>query len=259
VTAPRPAQGPTPWIAYCRPRPEAELRLFCFPFAGGGASAYRQWAPDLPPGIDLCPVQYPGRETRIRERPVTRLAALVDQAAAGLASLLDRPYCFFGHSMGALVAYELARRIVRDGGAGPRHLFVSGHRAPHLPYHSSLRHDLPKAEFLRVLRSLEGTPKEALDSPELMEFLLPIVRADCEVCDTHRYVESAPLECPITAYGGIEDADALEDALQAWSTLTRAAFEVERFPGGHFFIQSARASVLASLGRTLRTTLAAPR
>lgn len=239
------------WIAYCTPRVQARLRLFCFPYAGGGASAYRGWAKDLAPTIDVCPVQYPGRETRIQESAYTSLSAIVKDAAASLLPLLDRPYAFFGHSMGALVAFELVRHLVRQGGPGPQHLFVSGFRAPMLPYETTLRHDLPAQEFMRQLRLLEGTPKEALDVPELMEFILPILRADCQVCDDYRYPDATPLPCALTVFGGTEDAVACEEDLRPWQRLTRAEFELRMFPGGHFFLQSARDEVLAALDDAL--------
>lgn len=238
---------PTPWLAYCNPKPDARLRLFCFPFAGGGASVYRDWAKDFPPDIDICPVQYPGRETRIREKLFTNIEQLVDAAATGLAPYFDRPYCFFGHSMGSLVAYELANHLYKQGGAGPVRLFASGYRAPHLPYRSSLRHDLPPDEFISALRSLDGTPKEAIDSPELMAFLLPIIRADCQICDLYNYQTRSPLNCPITVYGGMDDVDAEPDALLAWKELTQGTFDMKVFPGGHFFLQTCRQEFLSTL------------
>jgi len=237
----------TSWLAYCTPKPNARLRLFCFPFAGGGASAYRDWAKDFPLDIEICPVQYPGRETRIREKLITNMDQLADAALAGLAPYLDRPYFFLGHSMGALVAYELATRLSKPGAAGPARLFASGYRAPQLPYRSSLRHDLPKDEFISVLRNLEGTPKEAIDSPELMEFMLPIIRADCQICDLYTYQTRPPLNCPITVYGGAEDVDTEPEALLAWKELTQSSFDMKVFPGGHFFLQTARQEFLGAL------------
>lgn len=244
---PTPPPPLTPWLAYCAPKPDARLRLFCFPFAGGGASVYRDWAKDFPPDIDICPVQYPGRETRIREKLFTNIEQLVDAAAIGLAPYLDRPYCFLGHSMGSLVAYELARHIYKHGGAGPNRLFASGYRAPHLPYRSSLRHDLPKDEFISALRNLDGTPNAALDSPELMEFLLPIIRADCQICDLYSYQPRSPLNCPITVYGGTDDVDTEPDSLLAWKELTQGTFDMKVFPGGHFFLQTCRQEFLSAL------------
>lgn len=240
-----------PWVAHHVPNPAARLRLLCFPFAGGGASAYRGWARELPAGVELCPVQYPGRETRIAEPLQTSLSVLVRMAAGGLEPLLDEPYAFFGHSMGALVAFELAREIAQRGLRPPVQLVLSGYRAPMLPHHSALPFDLPTDEFVERLRKLEGTPQAALDSPELMEMILPILRADCQVCDQYRLRDLTPLDMPLAVFGGRADPEAGEAELAPWQQLAGGGFALRMFEGGHFFIQSARQQVLAALGETL--------
>ena len=154
--------------------------------------------------------------------------------------------------MGTLVAYELTRHLNRQNGAHPTHLFASGYRAPHLPYKSALRHDLPKDEFIKELRNLNGTPKEALDSPELIEFMLPILRADCQICDLYEHENEEPLTCAITVYGGTEDGDAQQDALAAWQDLTCSEFDLKMFPGGHFFPQTSRQALLKTLSTELQ-------
>jgi surfactin synthase thioesterase subunit len=246
----------TPWIAYRAPHQNNRMRLFCFPFAGGGASAYRGWGKDLPSFVDVCPIQYPGRETRISEKAITRIEPLLELAAVALLPYLDKPFCFFGHSMGGLVAFELARLLGRKYNVAPAHLFVSGFRAPQLPYHSSLRHDLPHDAFMNQLKALEGTPKAALESPELMEFLLPILRADCEVCDTYRYVAQPPLACDLSVFSGSEDAEIDELAIAEWQVHTYQAFNVRMFPGGHFYIQSAKDELLRVLGEHFSSMIA---
>lgn len=242
----------TPWLAFCNPRPDARLRLFCFPYAGGGATFYRDWASALPPQVDVCPVQLPGRETRIREEPLTELDSLVEEAAAALSPYFDRPYCFVGYSMGALVAFELARHLHRDYGTCPSHLITCGYRAPHLSHSSTLRHDLPRDEFIKELGDLEGTPSAALESPELIDFMLPIIRADCRICDLYEFRNDEPLPCSITAYGGTEDADAGEAMLLPWRDLTRSTFSLKMFPGGHFFVQNSRREFLTAVAAELR-------
>jgi medium-chain acyl-[acyl-carrier-protein] hydrolase len=248
---------PTPsagnrWIAYTQPRADAAMRLFCFPYAGGGASAFRGWARDLPPQVDVCLVQYPGRETRITEPVHTALSTLVRAAADGLAPLLDRPFAFFGHSMGALVAFELARLLQREGKRAPARLFVSAFRSPLLPFHTLLPFDLPTEEFKRRLRALDGTPKEALDSPELMDFILPILRADCQVCDQYRIVDRSPLPCPITALGGLDDPEGGRDEMAQWQDLSAPGFALQMFEGGHFYQHGCRDELLATLRQALQ-------
>lgn len=241
-----------PWIAHHVPNPSARLRLFCFPFAGGGASAYRGWARELPAAVEVCPVQYPGRETRIAEPLQTALPVLLRMAAGALEPLLDEPYVLFGHSMGALVAFELTREIARRGLRPPEQLVVSAYRAPTLPHWSALPYDLPHDEFVERLRRLEGTPQAALESPELMEMILPVLRADCQVCDQYRLRDETPLAVPLAAFGGRHDPEAGEAQLQPWQALAGAGFALRMFDGGHFYIQSARAEVLAALSGVLQ-------
>lgn len=253
--SPRTHSPATPWLPFHAPKPQARLRLFCFPYAGAGASAYRSWAQDLPAEVELCAVQYPGRETRVREPAHERIEPFVEEAMRGLLPWLDRPFCFFGHSMGALVAFELARRLASRQSRAPLHFFASGHRAPPLAHLNKLRHDLPEDEFRRQMQSLDGTPQAALESPELMDFIVPIVRADCAVCDSYRHVDPTPLPCPITVFGGADDVEARGEDIEAWRDFTRSGFSVRIFPGGHFFLQAERAQVLAAVSARLRELL----
>lgn len=245
----------SPWLSYCKPQAEDGLRLFCFPYAGGGASVYRGWGEALGAEVTVCPVQYPGRETRMRERPYKDVELIVEDAAKGLMPYLDKPFAFFGHSMGALVAFELARYLVREKGVAPKHVFVSAYRAPQLEYQTSLPYDLPDDEFMQALRELEGTPREALENPELMAYILPILRADCQVCDMYEHTDDTPLPCPLTAFGGTQDAEAQQEALPQWGELTTAKFDMEIFPGGHFFLQTARADLLGCIRARLQAAL----
>ncbi|HET9651749.1 MAG TPA: alpha/beta fold hydrolase [Usitatibacter sp.] len=240
------------WIPFAAPASPARLRLFCFPYAGGGASAYRTWGQELPAQVQVCAVQYPGRETRMCEDAHTAIDTLVEATVHGLRPWLDRPFCFFGHSMGAMVAFEVARRLASREGRAPAHFFASAHRAPPLTHLNTLRHDLPEDEFRRRMMSLDGTPQEALASPELMEFIVPIVRADCAVCDSYRHVDPTPLACPITVFAGADDVEARGEDIEAWRDFTRSSFAVRVFPGGHFFLQGARSQVLAEIGARLR-------
>ena len=245
----------SPWFAYNQPSAGAKLRLFCFPFAGGGASFYRNWAQELPADIDVCPIQLPGRETRMREKSLTRITPLINEITTALLPWLDKPYCLFGHSMGALVVFELARQLVTVHKSKPEHLLVSGFNAPQLEYKSALRHDLPEKEFIAELSRMEGTPKEVLESPELMQLLLPLLRSDCAVCDFYTYENLPALDCPISVYGGAGDHETPLAGLDAWRVQTSSAFNCKLFDGGHFFLHSARQEFLSHLASELSVVL----
>ena len=163
-------------------------RLFCFPYAGGGASIYRQWASKLPVWIEVCAFQLPGREIRMREPGHTDLRSAVEEVADTIHSLLDKPFYLFGHSMGSAISFELARLLRRSGLPQPRHLFVSARRAPQLPQPKEDIHVLPEREFLASIKKLGGTPEEVLKNEELMELFLPTLRADFTLLETYKYV-----------------------------------------------------------------------
>ena len=248
-------QRTNPWLAFSNPQPDARLRMFCFPYAGGGASFYRLWANELPAEVDVCPVQLPGHETRIREPLISDLEPLLDAAAEGLSDYMDLPFVLFGHSMGALVAFEFARRLHRQKNSTPVRLIVSGYEAPQFPHQSALRHDLPDNELVSELANLNGTASEALQSEELMQFIIPLLRADCRVCDLYEYSDQSPLPCPITAYGGSEDPETTQYPLHSWKMHTSSDFEYKMFNGGHFFPQSAGPEFIRSLSDTLLRTI----
>src|SRR5262245_53644991 len=157
------------WFPSLRPGSDADVRLFCFPYAGGGASVYRGWAGCLPGSVDVCPVQLPGREARFREPPFARIGPLVEALAASIRPWLDRPFAFFGHSMGALIAFELSRRLQHEHGLQPVRLFVSGCAAPQVQTEREAIHALPADQFRQELRRLNGTPAAVLEDDELME------------------------------------------------------------------------------------------
>ncbi len=239
------------WIASSSLNPRARLRLFCFPHSGAGASTFYPWRDRLPGGVDLCPVQLPGRETRLTEPPFTRLTPLVRAAAEALRPYMDRPFAFFGHSLGALVSFELARYLRRQGGPFPLHLFVSGHQAPQLPRRDPPIYNLPEPAFVEKLRQMNGMPEEVLQHDELRELLLPILRADFEVYDTYVYEPDVPLECPISAYGGLRDRYVSREDLEAWREQTSGAFTVRMFPGDHFYLNTDRPLLLRVLAQEL--------
>lgn len=239
------------WIEWPRRKPAAPLRLFCFSYVGGNASAYREWTSGAG-DVDVCPVQLPGRDKRLAEPPFQRLMPLVETLADVLP--LERPFAFFGHSLGALVGFELARELRRRDGQGPVKLFVSAARPPQLLATEAPRHLLSDRELVEEVRRLGGTPEEVLRNAELMELFLPVLRADFAVADTYEYSPEAPLPCPIHAFGGQEDSKVAREDLLAWKQQTASAFALDMFPGGHFFLHGARTRLLRTLLDSLRTS-----
>lgn len=259
----KPSSSPSErWLAYREVNPRARLRMFCFPYAGGGASIYRGWSSLLPGDLEICPVQLPGRESRLRDQPFDRPEPMIQAVADVLLPYMDMPFVFFGHSMGAMIGFELSRELRRRGKTLPLHVFVSGRRAPHLPAREEPIHDLPEEEFLAKLRELNGTPEEVLQHSELMKLLGPILRADFAVNETYVYTEEEPLEPGISAFGGLGDEEVTRDDVAAWKEHTQGRFRVRMLPGDHFFINtnSSRDMVLEAVARDLAELhTAAPR
>lgn len=244
-----------PWIAHTRPNREGRLRLFCFPYAGGSAAIYRSWADRLPPEVEVLPVELPGRASRFREPLCQSVAEVVVQASVGLAPLFDRPLAFFGHSMGAVIAFEMARQLRREGRAAPVWLFVSGRRAPHLNEREDPMHALPDDEFLLRLRDLNGTPEEALQHPELMQMMQPMLRADFAVVETYRIQPEAPLSCPLSVLGGLADPEVTRDDLAAWAQHSTGPFSQRMFEGDHFFLNKVQPQLLQAVAQDLYSAL----
>lgn len=225
------------WLPYYRPSKKAVLRLFCFPYAGGGASFYKNWSRYLPETIEVCALQLPGRESRLSESPcseIRELVADITQITAG-----DRmPFALFGHSMGALLAFACARDARLNYGKCPSRLFVSARRAPHLPPRQSMVWALPRHDLLRKIRQLDGTNETVLASDELMDLYLPAIRADFKVNDTIiEFSQDSRLPCPVTAFGGAFDPEMSYHELSTWSDYTMAEFSVNVFDGGHFYLR----------------------
>jgi medium-chain acyl-[acyl-carrier-protein] hydrolase len=235
------------WLA-AEVDPDASLRLFCFAHAGAGASAYRAWvAPLARAGVAVCPIQLPGRETRFGEPAHARLEPLLDALVPQLEPFLDRPFALFGHSMGALVAFGLARALRAAGGPLPVHLGVSGRIAPQLRDRRRRLHDLPDHELLAELRALGGIPAAALELGELLALTLPVLRADLALNESYRHVDGERLPLPITAFGGDADPKVDAEELRAWEHQTSARFRMRLLPGGHFFVNASLALLLPEL------------
>nr|BFE74686.1 alpha/beta fold hydrolase [Actinoplanes digitatis] len=224
-----------PWFWARQERPAAVTRLVCLPYAGGIASAYRTWESLVPRHMEVCPVELPGHGARMSEEPFHRLQPLVHALADALEPLLDRPCALFGHSMGGLVAFELARLLRRRGWPAPCHLFISATPAPLRRRDPVGGHDASDAGLKARLRTLNGTPHEVLENDELMALALPVLRADFAVLETYEYQEEPPLKVPITVFGGIDDRTVRPQELEGWRAQSTSS-RVRLLPGDHFFI-----------------------
>jgi medium-chain acyl-[acyl-carrier-protein] hydrolase len=241
----------TRWLACARPNPQAQLRLFCFPYAGGGTLSFRGWNTKLPDNIEIFLAQLPGRESRLHDPLFNSLTALVEAAEPELLPYFDKPFAFFGHSMGALISFELATALRRKHGIEPTHLFVSGCRAPQIKRAKPPTYNLTEPEFIEELIRLNGTPREVLEDPELMRLMMPILRADFEVSETYTGDEKSPLNCPISAFGGLHDPEVERKHLKAWCEQTTAPFSLQMFPGDHFFLHTAQSDLLRAVSHQL--------
>ncbi|MGK5533239.1 thioesterase II family protein [Streptomyces sp. URMC 129] len=248
----------TPWLARQEPAdragpagPRAAVRLFCLPYAGGAAAAYRAWGALAPAPVQVCPVEIPGRGRRLGEPPFGRLRPLVGALADALTGHLDRPFALFGHSMGGLLAFELTRTLRRRGLRLPEHLFVSGAAPPDEPRTRPPLHAAPDAQVKAELRRLGGTPRHLLDDDELMELALPVLRADFSVLETYTCRAEPPLPVPMTVFGGTTDPLVPAASLHGWRRQAGAGARLVLLPGGHFFLHPAATEVVAAVSGTL--------
>lgn len=222
---------PSHWLLRNGDGTTGDVRLFCFPFAGGGAASFFPWR-QASGQIDVQPVRLPGREGRIAERPVVRLSELIDQLSYGLADYVDEPFAVFGHSMGALLAFELARRLEREG-RPPLRLFVSGRMAPMATPAQNL-HSLPDTALIQWASALGATPERVLTSPEMRDVYLPVLRADLELCETYTFTSEPRLKCPVSTFYGYDEGYESRDLL-GWRDVTDGPWKCQGFPGTHFF------------------------
>ena len=241
----------TPWFTCAKPDPHARLRLFCFPYAGGGTAIYRGWENYVPPGVEVFPIQPPGRGNRFREPAFDRVHSLVAAVAGAMEPFLDCRIALFGHSVGAIASFELAHLLADQFGVYVSHLFVSGARGPQLPRNRHNIHALPEEEFFTELKTLNGTPPEVLENPDLMRMISTTLRADFALAETYRCEHVQPLDCPITVFGGLDDTLAAREDLEGWRIHTTGSFDLCQLPGDHFFIHTADSLILRILSREL--------
>lgn len=237
----------TPWIIIPKPKPKPSLRLFCFPYAGAGASIYHNWSTLLPPEIEVCSIQLPGRESRTKEPLFYNIEPLINALTPSILPLLDIPFIFFGHSLGALICFELARQLRRLKQPNPLHLFVSAREAPQNPLTKPPVHQLSDADFIKELSRFNGTPKAVLQNVELMNYFLPILRADLAINETYKYTPEPPLNCPISVFGGLQDLIVSSESLAVWNAQTNCNFSSRIFSGDHFFLKSQQQLLLEAI------------
>ena len=226
----------TPWLINSKPNRRASVRLFCFPYAGGGDSIFRSWQQSLSDTIEVCAVQLPGRGSRISEPSCTQINELVWATGRAIAPYLDKPFALFGHSMGALIAFELARHLRGEYSAQPVHLFVSGRPSP---------------QTMSESFDLDQVDTESLEDPELMELMLPILRADLALCESYSFTPQPPFRFPITAFGGLADYGVPRHCLEEWREHTTGSFVLRLFPGDHFFLDTCRLPLLEAISKEL--------
>lgn len=245
------------WLHRFPGRPQAAGRLYCFSYAGAGASVFRLWHAGLPPELEVCAIQLPGREDRLREAPLPSIPMIVAALLPAIRSHTDRPFAFFGHSMGAVIACELARALQASAGPAPEHLFISSHRASFIPDPDPPLAHLPDALFVAELnRRYGGIPAEVMQDGELLALLLPGLRADLVALESFGPVQGPQLTMPVSVFGGADDARTPRAHLDAWQSEAAGAVRVRLFPGDHFYLNPQRAAVLKDVSTTLAPMLA---
>ncbi|MEU9554319.1 thioesterase II family protein [Streptomyces fumanus] len=247
------ADGSNLWLRRFHPAPDAPARLVCFPHAGGSASFYFPVSAALADDCDVTALQYPGRQDRRTEPNVDDIGVLADRIAPELVPLFDRPVVFFGHSMGAIVAFEVARRL-QSGGRTPALLFASGRRAPSTRRVENV-HQRDDDGLVAELKAMSGTDAQVLGDEELLRMVLPAIRSDYRAIETYGPVE-ATVDCPITALIGDADPKATLEEAEAWRAHTTAGFHLQVFDGGHFYLSSRAAEVIAVVREALRDAVA---
>ena len=229
---------------------EGKITLFCCPFAGGGASVYSSWIKKMEREITVCPIQLPGREDRIMEKPYNNMKNMLDDVEDVLIKHIKGPYALWGHSMGGKIAYELEKRIELRGKTA-KYFFVSGSRIPSIPEPNPIYY-FSDEKFKKAIGRFEGTPKEVLENQELLDFFLPMLRADFKMDETYYDKEVTTLRSPIAAFGGSSDREADVEAIKEWSQYTEHSFIYRVFKGGHFYMREQENLVISEIISLLR-------
>ncbi|QED47030.1 thioesterase II family protein [Cytobacillus dafuensis] len=227
-----------------------KMRILLFPYACGGASIYRTWHNFFPSEIEVIPIQLPGRENRLSEKPYTSIVELTDYLFETLKPLYDKPLALFGHSMGSLITYELSIRL-EHAGIIPAHLFVSAHSSPKKGKLGTNDHLLSDEKLISRLRELSFTPEPVLQNQDLMQLLLPMIRADFTMCETYDYKEHPTLNCPLTVFGGTNDREVSLNELDHWKPYTNASFSKVTITGDHFFVHDQASTIISNISEKI--------
>jgi medium-chain acyl-[acyl-carrier-protein] hydrolase len=238
------------WLRYLRKNDDAKMTLFCFPYAGSGPGVYHAWLQDLAPSFEVVAIHYPGREARFAETPYVDLDVLVSELVNQIKYHLTRPFVFFGHSMGAYVAFLLSQRLAKTFGDKPEQLFISGARAPFIKENAPI-HQLGSKAFLRAVIALNGISKEVLASPELVAMCLKALRADFTACENLKYKIEEELDIPLTLMGGDSDPRVSVSQLTAWGNLASRGVNKHIFSGDHFYLNEHRKTISRLINSTL--------
>jgi surfactin synthase thioesterase subunit len=238
---------------FITPKPllSAKIRLFCFPYAGGSANIFLPWLTMISGGCELVFVQLPGRGARLTEAAHQSMEEVIDELMLHQEFMTSKPFAFFGHSLGSRVCYALASQFLQLGLPTPLVLFASASRAPHLASRKRPVHALSDHELIEELRKLKGTPEEVLDNKELMEFVLPLLRADFKVAETYIATPNI-LPLPIHVFNGVDD-DISDTQVAAWQELTEQLIGISEFAGGHFFINQCSKDIVKLINHRLET------
>jgi medium-chain acyl-[acyl-carrier-protein] hydrolase len=243
------------WFNIKKPAPNALIRLFCFPYAGGSAQIFSDWCDSLPPEIEVIGVQYPGRGSRFVDPLIGSCDGMVEALIPNITPVLDKPFVFFGHSNGGMLSFELARKLQQQGITRQLYHFVSAKRAIHLPARRRALHALPEQEFIEELENLGGTPKEILEQRELMALFLPVLRSDFSLSETFSYEGDHKLHCDATLLYGSKDTDVPKEDVLKWHELIDGKVDTRVYDGDHFFINSHKEEVLNYLSEKLTELL----
>ncbi len=244
-------QPTTDWIAYRKSKPDARIRLFCFHYFGGAASVFSQWSNDLPPEIEVCPVQLPGRENRSYEQPFTQFVPLVETLAQVLIPYLNKPFAFYGHSMGSLIGFEVVHLLRKQYGYSPIHFLLGGCSAPQAFASKWKSRSFSEEVILKIME----IPRQFQEDKQFMEYWMSTFRKDYQLLQSYIYSNKEPLDCPISAWGGEQDSLVSQDDISGWHQHTKSTFKQQMIPGKHLFLKSSRKLLLKAISLDLMMSL----